>query len=231
MGSENLFLDILVSALITVGVILPPYIIIKIIPKIKISIKQAKIITIICSIISYLIFLAIFFLVVHKPPSIPPIILWNFIGYLIIKSKCTDVQTNKEKSDAKIEENSIEKIIENETANHNEIKEQNKVDIEIKHREKEKNKFNSNIVVIIVLSVVIVILASCLTFVVSNKDNSTNESTMHHSTTTTKRSTTTTQNNDSIDYDVILEKARQMDEKRYQEELEGPRPDLDAEWH
>lgn len=89
MDNQNYFATMLISILITLAVVLIPYILIRIITKRRIKEKIAKIITIIYSVISFLIFLVIGFLINSEPVSVFPVIIWNTVGYFIIKPKNT----------------------------------------------------------------------------------------------------------------------------------------------
>lgn len=77
------FTDLIFSVIITLAVILLPYIIIYMI-KGKISVEAAKKATIIISIYSFVVFLILAFFTDGEAPTIFPIILWNFIGNRII---------------------------------------------------------------------------------------------------------------------------------------------------
>ena len=87
MEAQNYFIEFLISVCITLAVVLIPYIAIRLITHRHIQEKTAKIITIIYSVISFFIFLLIGFLTESEAVSIFPVILWNTIGYFIIKPK------------------------------------------------------------------------------------------------------------------------------------------------
>lgn len=95
MDAPNFLINILISILITLAVVLIPYIVIRLITHRKIQDKTAKVITLVYSIISFLIFLIIGILTDGEAVSIFPVILWNAVGYMIIRpnNKLSDEKT------------------------------------------------------------------------------------------------------------------------------------------
>ena len=89
MDTQNYFINALISIIITLAVVLIPYIVIRLITHRKIHDKTAKIITVVYSIISFLIFLIIGILSESQAVSILPVIFWNALGYVIIRPKNT----------------------------------------------------------------------------------------------------------------------------------------------
>lgn len=92
MNAQNYLLNILISIIITLAVVLIPYIAIRLITHRHIQEKTAKIITIIYSVISFFIFLIIGFLTESEAVLIFLVILWNTIGYFIIKPESKEPQ-------------------------------------------------------------------------------------------------------------------------------------------
>lgn len=103
MNAQNYLLNILISIIITLAVVLIPYIAIRLITHRHIQEKTAKIITIIYSVISFFIFLIIGFLTESEAVSIFPVILWNTVGYFIIKPKSKAPQEIPKSSPEKIQ--------------------------------------------------------------------------------------------------------------------------------
>lgn len=121
MDAPNFLINILISILITLAVVLIPYIVIRLITHRKIHDKTAKIITVVYSIISFLIFLIIGILSESQAVSILPVIFWNALGYVIIrpkntpsiKTEITESEKTKDKIDVFInpyDEVSVQKI-------------------------------------------------------------------------------------------------------------------------
>ena len=79
-------MDFLLSIIYTLAVTLLPYIITFFITKKKqLTLKTTKILTIIFSIISFAVFCVIGFLSGQSGISVVPVVIWNGIGYLIIR--------------------------------------------------------------------------------------------------------------------------------------------------
>ena len=95
MDAQQYLNNFLISALITFLIILIPYIITRIVTRGRIEYKTAKIITITYSVISFLIFLVIGFLIDSESVSVFPVIIWNTVGYFIIKPKKTLEQNHQ----------------------------------------------------------------------------------------------------------------------------------------
>lgn len=103
MDAPNFLINILISILITLAVVLIPYIVIRLITHRKIQDKTAKVITLVYSIISFLIFLIIGILTDGEAVSIFPVILWNAVGYMIIRPKNKEPQEIPKSSPEKIQ--------------------------------------------------------------------------------------------------------------------------------
>lgn len=95
MDTQNFLFNILISIIITLAVVLIPYTVIRLITHRQIQDKTAKIITVVYSIISFLIFLVIGILTDSESISVFPAILWNAVGYMIIRpnNKLSDKKT------------------------------------------------------------------------------------------------------------------------------------------
>lgn len=87
MDAESYFIDLIVTYAITLGVILTPYIITALITRKRISFKTANTLTITFSVLSFIVFCVIYFLIGEGMVKISPIVIWNTVGYFIIKPK------------------------------------------------------------------------------------------------------------------------------------------------
>lgn len=90
MNTEDYLINLLISVGLTLIVTLVPYIIVRLITQKQIQLKTAKIFTVIFSIVTFAIFCIIFFLLGQSKVSIPPLIIWNIVGYFIIKPNNND---------------------------------------------------------------------------------------------------------------------------------------------
>lgn len=102
MDNQNYFSELIISALITLVVILVPYIITRIITKKKLQEKTSKIITVIFSVVSFIVFSILYFAADRGSVSIFPIILWNAVGYMIIKPNGIIPEKKQTKNDINI---------------------------------------------------------------------------------------------------------------------------------
>lgn len=87
MDAGTYLLDLLISFAITLIVTLVPYLITVLITRKKIKSKTAKGLTITFSVLSFIIFCVLYFLSGEGVVSILPIVIWNTVGYFIIKPK------------------------------------------------------------------------------------------------------------------------------------------------
>lgn len=90
MNTDNYLVNLLISVGLTLIVTLVPYIIVRLITQKQIQLKTAKIFTVTFSIVTFAIFCIIFFLLGQSKVSIPPLIIWNIVGYFIIKPNNND---------------------------------------------------------------------------------------------------------------------------------------------
>lgn len=81
----NWFLGLLLDLLITVIIALLPYVFVKLLTHGEIKPKTAKILTIIFSIVSFIIFSILTLISEQTLANIIPIIIWNRVGYNLIK--------------------------------------------------------------------------------------------------------------------------------------------------
>lgn len=87
MDAGTYLLDLLISFAITLIVTLVPYLITILITRKRIKDKTAKGLTITFSVLSFIIFCVLYFLSGEGVVSILPIVIWNTVGYFIIKPK------------------------------------------------------------------------------------------------------------------------------------------------
>lgn len=140
--------DFLLSVVYTVVVVLLPYIITRLITKRNITIKKTKILTTIFSIITFIIFAVIGFLSGQNGVSVLPVVIWNTIGYFIIKPNALPTEAKSKPIETSVDENIKIKEEITETANlpaaEINTEKSNKIKVTIKtpinHKEEEPKK-------------------------------------------------------------------------------------------
>lgn len=111
MDAGTYLLDLLISFAITLIVTLVPYLITVLITRKKIKSKTAKGLTITFSVLSFIIFCVLNFLSGEGVVSILPIVIWNTVGYFIIKPKSGISNSEKiEPNELKAENTEAEKL-------------------------------------------------------------------------------------------------------------------------
>lgn len=111
MDAGTYLLDLLISFAITLIVTLVPYLITVLITRKKIKSKTAKGLTITFSVLSFIIFCVLYFLSGEGVVSILPIVIWNTVGYFIIKPKSGISNSEKiEPNELKAENTEAEKL-------------------------------------------------------------------------------------------------------------------------
>ncbi len=111
MDAGTYLLDLLISFAITLIVTLVPYLITVLITRKKIKSKTAKGLTITFSVLSFIIFCVLYFLSGEGVVSILPIVIWNTVGYFIIKPKSGISNSEKiEPNELKAENPESEKL-------------------------------------------------------------------------------------------------------------------------
>lgn len=176
----EILLSIFSSIIYTLAVTLLPYVITFFITKKKhLTKKTTKILTIIFSIISFAVFCVIGFLSGQNGISVAPVVIWNIIGYLIIRTnikqdaestnKDTDISTigNKENASNKQENINDETIaLPSEIIN---TKKNNMIKVKakktVKHKEKLQKRKSSTIILSITTAIFVtstIVLSVCL---------------------------------------------------------------------
>lgn len=170
-------MDFLLSIIYTLAVTLLPYIITFFITKKKqLTLKTTKILTIIFSIISFAVFCVIGFLSGQNGISVVPVVIWNGIGYLIIRKniKQSNNTENTEPAATCNEETDIENY--KETSNTHivkvKIKSTNKLDTKTKDTKESKNKSKTSIIILSVLTAIFATSTIILSIVLFQQHNS-----------------------------------------------------------
>lgn len=180
MSATSIISNFFISLGITLLIVLTPYLItFAITKKEKISPKLAKILTAVFSALSFAITCVIFFYSGQNGVSILPLVLWNTVGYFIIKPKyyvkpdennnteileCSDnmQETTSESSDNEQEAIScIDDTVEKETEKHKRIK-----NVKVKAKTVEKKKRNKPAIILTVTTIAFaistIVLSICL---------------------------------------------------------------------
>jgi len=131
MDAGTFLIDFLISLGVTLVVILTPYIITRIATHGNIQFKTAKILTAVYSIVSFVIFCIIFFLLEQSKVSILPIVVWNAMGYFIIRPKTNTSEVKESGTVESIKVNDSSEI-ESEVKNAAEINPDDKKSLSIK---------------------------------------------------------------------------------------------------
>lgn len=172
-------MDFLLSLVYTLVVTLLPYVITFLITrKKKITIKTTDILTVIFSIVSFVIFCIIGFLSGQSGISVAPVVIWNIIGYLIIRTN-TKIRSEKEQIESEKTDiiSNAEKDI-NSTNTHIvkvKIKKSEKAEKESKEIHKSKNKSKIAIIVLSVLTAIFATSTIILTICLANTTTEINE--------------------------------------------------------
>mgnify|MGYP002508705705 CR=1 FL=1 len=170
-------MDFLLSIIYTLAVTLLPYIITFFITKKKqLTLKTTKILTIIFSIISFAVFCVIGFLSGQNGISVVPVVIWNGIGYLIIKKNIKQSNNTEDTESAATcnEKTDIENY--KETSNTHivkvKIKSTNKLDTKTKDTKESKNKSKTAIIILSVLTAIFATSTIILSIVLFQQHNS-----------------------------------------------------------
>lgn len=170
-------MDFLLSIIYTLAVTLLPYIITFFITKKKqLTLKTTKILTIIFSIISFAVFCVIGFLSGQNGISVVPVVIWNGIGYLIIRKNIKQSNNTEDTESAATcnEETDIENY--KETSNTHivkvKIKSTNKLDTKTKDTKESKNKSKTAIIILSVLTAIFATSTIILSIVLFQQHNS-----------------------------------------------------------
>lgn len=173
-------MDFLLSIIYTLAVTLLPYIITFFITKKKqLTLKTTKILTIIFSIISFAVFCVIGFLSGQSGISVVPVVIWNGVGYLIIRKNIKQSNNTEDTEPAATcnEETDIENY--KETSNTHivkvKIKSTNKLDTKTKNTKKSKNKSKTAIIILSVLTAIFAASTIILTICLINTTTEINE--------------------------------------------------------